>query len=593
MHTKMLHTRPGFIICASTVALAIGAAMPERAASQSQPAANPPAKSAPQKQRGGGSAPGITIFTPFALGTAQNLVGSDTLATQLRKFGIEPDRQGVETFLRSLLITPDCEARIRHLVADLGSKRFQTREKATVELLGLPPAPALLSGEAGERDQETRLRVRQIQATPHYAEYDAKVLLVLRFIDAERLKGLAPLLLQLMPQWPEPHLTGTAGRALEASVEPSDARALRRALVDGRHAEARAAAVVALASVGGPEVEKELEVLLTDPASSVCLATAIELLNQGNRKPLPHLVLLLEADKVEVRQAAAAILSAVSGKQLAYASYDEPERRALGVAAWREWVNKEGATAELRLPVRKQPLLRGRILIGIWAERKLREVDAASGKTTFEVGGFSYLWGCHATPDGHRLAVDSNQSMVVEYDSQGKECWRHSVPGKPSGVERLDNGRTLLALPEPGLVIELDKAGQVVWKVALDGRPTTAQRLPNGNTLVTLQGAMKVVEIDSQGKVVWTLLGLRMPHTAQMLPNGNVLVLEMADAAVTEYDRSGNAVWTKGGFSNPAQAQRLPDGNTLISDNNGVMEYDRQGNLVRHIHVSRARFFAY
>jgi hypothetical protein len=219
-------------------------------------------------------------------------------------------------------------------------------------------------------------------------------------------------------------------------------------------------------------------------------------------------------------------------------------------------------------------------------------------QTAFESGGFTYIWGCHVGADGHRLAVDFQGRYVVEFDERGIECWRKTVPGQPTSVERQPNGRTLLALAEPGLVVELDRTGDVVWKLEMQGRPTTAQRLENGNILICLQFGRRVVEVDPKGTEIWQINNLHNPFTAQGLENGNVLVCEYADGGqqggAREFDRAGKVVWSNTGkINNPAQAQRLPSGNTLLSGDNGIMEFDAQNQLVRHIPVSRGRFFAY
>jgi hypothetical protein len=519
---------------------------------------------------------------------------SDPDVVELRKGGIEPTGQGVTKFLESLPLTPAREARIRSLLADLGSNLFRTRQKAMAELLAIPCLPQNLMEEAAGKDLETRRRVEQILKRGATAECEQRVFLVLRLIERQRLPGLAPRLLELMPTWQESFLTETAARALATTAGPADAGLLRETLARGRSSQTRAAAVTALASALGDKALPDLEQCLADPDSRVCLAAAVPLLNQGKRSPLPVLLRMLETEESETRAGAAAILRAVSGQEIDYAGYDEPKLRAPGVAAWRAWVNGPGTTARLNLPVRPRAIWRGRILIGVYGERLLREIDAATGKTLFEVRGFTYPWGCHATPEGHRLEVDYVGRFIVEYGSRGQECWRKTVPGQPTGIERLENGRTLVALAEPGLVVELDREGKVVWQVTLAGRPTTAQRLENGNTLVCLQEAKRVVEMDRRGKVVWQVsAGLTLPHTAQRLANGHVLVCDMGKGQALEFDRSGKLVWSKTGINNPAQAQRLPNGNTLISGENGLMEFDRQGNQVRRVQVSRSRFCAY
>src|SRR5205823_3408188 len=117
----------------------------------------------------------------------------------------------------------------------------------------------------------------------------------------KRIRGLAPLLLELMPQWPEANLTQAAARAVEASAERADGKALRDVLAHGRSRAARTAALTALASVFGRDVGPELEERLRDADAVVGLAAARALLDQGNRKAFPALVRWLEADEAEVR----------------------------------------------------------------------------------------------------------------------------------------------------------------------------------------------------------------------------------------------------------------------------------------------------
>jgi PQQ-like domain len=517
---------------------------------------------------------------------------ADPLGVELKAAGIEPTRKGLEKFLEPMRMTPARLDHIRALLTDLGNDDFEKREKATANLIAMPWVPKTLLKDAAAKDRETEKRIEEILDDAGRTEVEYKVFLALRVIQANKIKGLAPIVLEMMPQWQEESTLEVAAHAVEASAERSDGKALRDVLARKEFGEARAAAVRALASVFGKEVGKELEGVLPDADSRVCLAAAIALLNQENRKPLAALARLLEADQAEVRLAAANILAEVSGKQIDFASYDEPKERAKGVAAWRDWVHNEGSSARLNLPVGGRRPARGRIVAAVFGENVLREVDGVTGKTLFEAGGFRYPWGAHATPEGHRLGVDLQASFVVEYNAQGKECWRQNVPGEPISVQRLVNGRTLVALAGAGKIVEIDRAGKFVWEVSLDGRPTTAQRLADGNTLVALQNAGKVVAVNRKGDVVWQIAGLGRPHTAEQLGNGHVLVCEF-DRGVNEYDRAGKVVWSKQGVNNPAQAQRLANGNTLVSGADGLMEFDPKGKLIRHFRMGRSRFFAY
>ncbi len=511
---------------------------------------------------------------------------------ELRLAGIEPTPEGIRKYLEALRLSPGQLVQVRALLADLSHPDFQIRERATHGLIAFPYLPRAMLCTAANRDPETAQRVLRVMREARHADYERLTYPVLRVVAERPVRGLAPLLLDFVPQWQEYYQAEVAVRAVTASAVPADGPLLRKAIAAERPGAVRVAAATALAATSGRAAEADLEPLLTDSDLRVALAAATSLLDQGSRKPLPALVRLLDADLDEIRFAAADVLRSVTGRSEENVMDQDPMRRALAVAGWREWVDREGATAPLRLPTRPVAIWRGRVVICVFDRKLLREIDLATGKTTLEVPGYSYPWGCHATPNGHRLAVDYMTKEVVEYDTVGKECWRKSVTGRPTGVERLPNGRTLVPLPEEGRVVEIDLAGQVVWEIKTAGRPTTALRLSGGNTLVTLQDAQKVVEIDRNGNEVWHIGGVGRPHTVQRLPNGNTLVCEFG-GTVSEYNRSGKVVWSKVGLINPAQAQRLPNGNTLISSTQGLIEYDRAGSVVRKLDSSRCRFFAY
>lgn len=299
---------------------------------------------------------------------------------------------------------------------------------------------------------------------------------------------------------------------------------------------------------------------------------------------------MLESPDLAVRIRAASVLRSITSQRFGYVAYGKPEQRDKSVKRWSTWVKDHRETAKFRPPGRSAVVETGRTLYAVWSEKKIIEIDS-KGRRVFEAGGYTYIWGCQGLPNGHRLAVDMSQKMVVEYDTRGKEVWRKSqLPGGPTSVQRLENGNTLLALPNIGKVAEINRKGVVVWAAALKGRPTSAQRLENGLTVVNLQFGKQVVDIDRQGKTVRTLTGPKNALTAQRLANGNTLVCDMGQKSVIEYDRNGHVVWSKSGLNNPAQAQRIANGNTLVSDSNGLHEFDRQGKEVWHYRTTRGKF---
>jgi hypothetical protein len=67
-------------------------------------------------------------------------------------------------------------------------------------------------------------------------------------------------------------------------------------------------------------------------------------------------------------------------------------------------------------------------------------------------------------------------------------------------VEVLPNGHILTTLRNS--VVEFDASGKRLWQAAYP-RPTSVQRLPNGNTLVCSMSLQEVAELDRNGRVAW------------------------------------------------------------------------------------------
>lgn len=517
----------------------------------------------------------------------------DFIARDLRSAGLEPTRDSIVAYLEAVRPTPERREALARNLANLRSPDYDTRRAATEALIRTPRLPQNLVDELLEDpDPEVRHRGQFIRERADLSTQRSRIVAVLSWTIRERPDDVCPLLLDLVDQWGgDPYLQELFTRAVAATARPEDVEVLRTNVASDLP-RARIAALLALGELGEGDVVRDG---LADPDSAVRLVAATSLLNAGERDGLPVLVDLLDSDDLDVRIHAARRLRYTTGKRFGFAAYDEPSARSTAVALWRGWVRTNTSTQELLLPIpHRQHVQLGRTLIGLHLERKLREVDR-NGNTLWEAGGFAYPWGCHALPNGHRLAVDYETKYVVEFDSFGRKNWIvQDLPGKPTNVERLDNGHTLVTLAEPGILLELTPEKEVVWEHRIEGRPTTAQRLENGRTLVCLQFGRRIVEIDRDGNVLWKVDGLRRPHTAQRLDNGNTLVCEMNPGGrVVEFDPHGGIVWQKNDIDNPAQAQRLPNGHTLVSGDAGLQELDPTGKIIRTIKISRSRFHAF
>jgi ribosomal protein S11 len=299
--------------------------------------------------------------------------------------------------------------------------------------------------------------------------------------------------------------------------------------------------------------------------------------NLGQRENiLETFVRLLESDNIQVRSRSHHSLQALTGQQFPFAAEGSPADRATTMKSWRRWIETEGATAKLALPLSDRAIVLGRTLLV--APGMVIELDA-DYKEQWRVRLPGSAWGCQGLPNGHRLVAINAHSMVVEYDESGKEVWKKDrLPGAPTSVQRLDNGNTLVACGNAQQTVEIAPDGTTT-SITVPGNPISAQRLDNGNTLVALQQTQRVVEVDRTGRIVWEIrTGGNPPMHAVRLDNGNTLVTLTQARKVIEYDFTGKIVWqTARPLINPYAAQRLANGITLVIDHTGLHEFDTAG----------------
>jgi outer membrane protein assembly factor BamB len=150
----------------------------------------------------------------------------------------------------------------------------------------------------------------------------------------------------------------------------------------------------------------------------------------------------------------------------------------------------------------------GNVLIAMGPKGVIYEIDR-DGRKVREIrcGGNPEV--VRALENGHILVAHYlSSSGVVEYDKKGKMVWQKVLDNAGFGIERLENGNTLIGLLDDGKIIEVDRSGKVLWGHELgDGAIWGLRRLLNGNTLVGLNGPRRedrVLEIDPTGKVVWS-----------------------------------------------------------------------------------------
>jgi hypothetical protein len=492
----------------------------------------------------------------------------------LEEAGIPADDEGLLAYFRDLHHLPA-------LVARLGSDSYVEREKATRRLTALGGvARASLERASRSTDPEIARRAGALLARYDAAASRAEdaLLAALRELARRKTPGAVAPLLDASPLWERPDLRRAATAALAASARPTDAAALRRALASP-NPYLRTAGVAACDGALGQAAGEELGRLLNDKDEGVRLASALALLDRGDRRSLPALALLLDSGDLAVRNRAGRVLRAVAGQDIDFVAHAPPAARARAAAEWQRWARERGESARPRLPAPADSRV-GKLLLCNPHQGRVVELDEL-GRKVWEVS-CPGAWCCEGQPNGHRL-VGREDGRVDEYDAAGKVVWGLSgLPPPVRSVRRLASGNTLVACGSGrgSQVKEFRPDQSVAWVVTPQDNTEDVCRLPDGRTLAAFYYAGRVVELDRRGRVAWQVRGLPKPFSVQRLDSGNTLVCRYGEGgAVVEVDVAGQVVWSHA-VPNATHAQRLTNGHTLIATDEKVEEIDEGGEVV-------------
>ncbi len=494
----------------------------------------------------------------------------------LRFHDIEPSLEGLSSFLKSIQPDhPDQSRRIeraREWIALLGHEEYKVREKSHRALVRMPrlPEPEVLAA-AKSADPEVASRanmiLRQIKNRQRRDTLSGIVEAICKTIMHRRLAGLTSELLATIPQFNDQYAINAIRGALAATARAEDVDQLRRAMAS-ENRDVRVAAIEALVEVLGAESRDDLNTHVKDTDSHVRLSVARSMANLGFRESLPVLIELMNADGLEIRLVSNKTLRSLTGQRFQFFAYETEKSRQAAVKKWSDWLESEGATAELSFPLVDVKLELGRVLISDYQTNQVVEVNE-KGEETWKIE-ISHPWGVQGTSNGHRVIATYQPSAIVEYDAKGNEVWRKdNVPGNAMGIDRLDNGHTLVACSSVNRVIEYRRDGTIAWEATVDGRPCDVQRLENGNTLIALIMADKVVEVDQSGEIVWQI-SVAKPLTAQRLENGNTLVSASNSNVAIEFDRKGQKAREIDLGVKCSAARQLSNGDTLVANDKFV-----------------------
>jgi outer membrane protein assembly factor BamB len=154
-------------------------------------------------------------------------------------------------------------------------------------------------------------------------------------------------------------------------------------------------------------------------------------------------------------------------------------------------------------PAYVERLPNGNTFIG--THRRAFEVTP-SGKEvfSFQPAASMFIHSMHRRPNGNLICL-SMQGQVLEVDRAGKTVRSFQITrggGNWCGIQGLPGNRYLAVEYNQSLILELDAAGKVVWECKVPG-VSYALRRPDGRTMVCCFSSQRIVDIDRTGKVVW------------------------------------------------------------------------------------------
>jgi outer membrane protein assembly factor BamB len=490
----------------------------------------------------------------------------------LRQRSIVPDSSGLIQFLRDLHPNEETQNLAARLIAQLNSDSYAERESAMTRLILLPslPVEALkVAAETGE--PEVRWRAKVILDTA--SDESANVLYaVFKTIELKKLRGTVPELIRVIPLCDKPHLVDAARAAIEAVAEAQDAPPLREALSHA-HPDVRATAAGVLWKCDGQRAIPHLRGVLEVPGQpdKVKLAAVVGMANLGERESLALLHGLLMSDDAHVRVGSFLALTALTGQHFNYAAYDTEEKRLASAATWKEWIDGEGKSAELKFPIdlfaADAGYLHGNTLLAFGYQNKVVEYDP-SGKEVWSYPGGG-AWSAEKLMNGNVLIAAYNENRVIEVDAAGTIVWERPSPSCLN-ARPLRNGNILISEHSSRKVYEVDRDKNIVWEYETPASCCDAHRLDNGNTMIA--EGNRVIEVDREKKIVWEFASDNLqPYGIQPLRNGNVLIASLSGKA-TEVTRDKTVIWEVE-EQNPVDVFRLPNGNTLVTGAARFVEY--------------------
>ena len=266
------------------------------------------------------------------------------------------------------------------------------------------------------------------------------------------------------------------------------------------HAVCRAAAVQALGRISGADPHT-MRPLLKDRNPGVRFEAALALARTGQRDGIPTLIDLLE-DGSTAAQAQDQLQILAGAKAPAWMRISDEASRGKARAAWTDWWQANGATADLAVLRPDGQLSQGVTVVAeitpkgglgskLWEQRGDKKVqwELPTGHGIIDV---------QILPGGHLLFAEYDK--VSERDRTGKVFWS-VVVDQAVNCQRLANGNIFIANHHAMMEVNRDGTVLTTFTYPEGGEIQRACRLANGHTVFACASG-KLVEMNARGAKV-------------------------------------------------------------------------------------------
>jgi HEAT repeat protein len=507
----------------------------------------------------------------------------------LRSVGVTPDGPGLVEFFRSKALSAEEQQRLAAAIPLMGSESYETREKATRDLIAagrfaVPYLKAALKSD----DLEIARRADRCLSAIDQIPYANLMTAAARVAAVRRPEGITEVILGCLP-WAEDEAIEEAlfAALLKTALKDGVADPALTAAVSDKEPTRRAAAAFVLGQAG-PRYRQQSRQLLGDASAKVRFQAASSLLQAGEREAVPALLALLTDGPVTVTWRAEDVLTRLTSESdapLPSAGRDAESRRRAR-AAWEAWWKEKGDKVDL------DRLKQAEAMLGL---NVITELDGGArpgvagkvwecgvdGKPRWQIENIQRPIDAQVIPGGRVLVAEHGLARVTERDRAGNILWEHKTAALPVSCQRLGNGNTVIATYSE--LLEVTRDNKVVFNHKVTGAQLYyGQKLRNGHYLCALSNN-RLLELDDRGKAVLTV---NLPNSSgwssvEKLTNTHYLVALYSANKVVEVDPAGRVTWELA-VRNPGHATRLRNGNTLVASISGqyVAEFNREGKEV-------------